>query len=961
MISRSLKPPRARTKAVLATLAALPIAAVAMPSIASTAGFAASADARSIEVRAIDVRSTGDPRSTAVSSSTVSSSTVTGSTVIGSTDVRSIESPSLVAAQECPAAGNAATERGWTAYRGGDMAAARREFQAALGACPRHAGALTGLGYVELRDGNTAAARGRFDAVLAQAPDNVDALVGRGIAAWREGDLPAVRSAFTRVQRIDPNNADARDYLARLPEGLGQAPARPPLVLPDSTVYPARVNGDRFEVRTARGWQPFYWKGVNLGAALPGKHPSEFPDSATYATWIRQMAEMGTNVVRVYTIHPPHFYRALRAWNLAHPDNPLWIVHGVWTELPEDHDFEGAQWEGEFFAEMRRVVDLLHGRADLRPRPGHSSGFYTADVSPWVLAYIIGREWEPYSVVEFNALKPNLRGWRGKYLTVNGGTPMDAWLGKACEEIIAYEMATYRAQRPVAYTNWPTLDPLVHPTETTVDEEIAIRSRLGERIDRRPLEYDNDATGLDAALVRPTRDFPAGYFASYHAYPYYPDFMVLDPAYNRASSSLGRSNYFGYLTELKRHHPGMAVVISEYGVPASMGSAHLQPQGWHHGGHDDRTMSDVNVRLTREIAEAGMAGGAIFAWIDEWFKKNWIVIEFEIPLERNRLWLNRLDAEQHYGMIAMLPGEVLPGETVRDRLASWRRIDPLYRTPDGGTVRAVGDEAYLWLLYENGRPGRPEELFLGFDVIKPDQGDFRWPGRAGERLPVGLEFALRASGDSLRLVVDPPSNPFALDRVEAIPGQPTPPPTIEGALPGYFEGRWQQRFNRPYVSRANEDGVYDSLRVVTNRRRFGRDGTEFAGFGYDRGILPRGNAPDGLWEWVDDAGALEVRIPWMLLNFTDPSERRVLQDPSTGQVPGEFGTETVPGIRIVAAARDGARWRRWPASNRAADVPLFTWRTWEEPRWRARPRPVYDAMREAFRTLDAPVLRGGGR
>ena len=860
--------------------------------------------------------------------------------------------------QECPAAANPRAEAGWRAYRAGDMAAARREFEAARRQCPRHVDARTGLGYVELRDGNTAAARTLFEAVAADAPQNVDALVGLGLAAWRTGDVETVRSAFTRVRRIDPDNADAREYLAKLPPEPGRPVERPRLVLPDTTVYPARAAGDRFEVRTARGWEPFYIKGVNLGAALPGKHPSEFPDSMTYVRWISQMAEMGANTVRVYTIHPPHFYGALRAWNEAHRDDPLWIIHGVWTELPEDDDFTGTRWEGEFFAEMHRVVDLLHGRADLPPRPGHASGSYVADVSPWVLAYIIGREWEPYSVVAFNKLRPQLREWRGRYLTVTGGTPMDAWLGKASEEIIAYEMRTYRAQRPVAYTNWPTLDPLTHPTETTVDEEIAIRSQRGERVDRRPLEYDNDATGLDANLVRPTAAFPAGYFASYHAYPYYPDFMVLDPGYARARSSFGPSNYFGYLTELKRHHPDMPVVISEYGVPASLGSAHLQPQGQHHGGHREGPMAEINARLTREIAEAGMAGGAIFAWIDEWFKKNWIVIEFEIPLERNRLWLNRWDAEQHYGMLAMEPGQILPDGPLSSRLPAWRQRPPLYRTPDGATLRAASDEAYLWLLYENGRPGRPEELLVGFDVVKPEAGDFRWPGRVGQRLPVGLEFALRVSGDEARMMVDPPSNMFAITLNNTIAGQPVAPPPIESPLSGYFSGRWQQAFNRPYVSRANEDGVYDSMRVVTNRRRFGRDGTEFPAFGYDRGLLWPGGAPDGQWEWSERDGALEVRIPWMMLNFTDPSERRVLQDPSSGPIPGEFGTETVQAIRIVAAARDGQTWRSWPASGRAGDVAAYTWPTWEEPKWRERRRPVFDAMREVYRTIDPPVMRG---
>src|SRR5690606_35532045 len=122
------------------------------------------------------------------------------------------------------------------------------------------------------------------------------------------GDLERVALHFGRVLELDPGHATAADYLGRV-EGqvLGRAPERPPLVRPDDLRLPARVRGDRFEIRTPAGWRPFWIAGVNLGAALPGRFPSEFPDSATYATWIRRIAGMNANTVRVYTIHPPAF------------------------------------------------------------------------------------------------------------------------------------------------------------------------------------------------------------------------------------------------------------------------------------------------------------------------------------------------------------------------------------------------------------------------------------------------------------------------------------------------------------------------------------------------------------------------------------------------------------------------------------------------------------------------------
>ncbi len=354
-----------------------------------------------------------------------------------------------ISQEVCPRASGADAEAGWVAYSGNEMDVARVRFEAALARCSNDHYARTGLGYVALRQGSDSVAVALWTVAVAADQDNVDALTGLGLAAWRRGDVATLRQRFTRVLELVPDHATALEYLGRITL-TAAAPQRPSLVLPDTLVYPARTNGDRFEVRGEDGWNPFYIKGVNLGAALPGKYPSEFPDSATYARWIRSMAEMNANVVRVYTIRPPAFYQALHDWNAANSDRTLWLIHGVWAELPVKHDFAGQAYEGEFFAEMARVVDLLHGRADVQPRPGHASGYYTADVSRWTLAYIIGREWEPFSALAFDSIRGGQGGFEGRYLTLRGGNAMDAWTARATEHLVAYETETYRAQRLVA-------------------------------------------------------------------------------------------------------------------------------------------------------------------------------------------------------------------------------------------------------------------------------------------------------------------------------------------------------------------------------------------------------------------------------------------------------------------------------------------------------------------------------
>lgn len=834
-----------------------------------------------------------------------------------------------VAQAGCPGDADPLVERGWVLYRDGAIDSARVTFGNALLRCPTHLGASVGIGYAELRTGDLEAAAARFRTVLGSDPDNGDAAMGVGLVAWRRGDTEAARTAFRRVLARDSTRGEAREFLAR----LGVPPERPPLAVPDTVEVRVRTNGDRFERLSGSVWRPLYVKGVNLGAALPGRFPSEFPDSTVYAAWIEQIAGMGANAIRLYTIHPPTFYRALARFNAAHADSPVWIIHGVWTDLPPGYDFDDPAWSAEFTAEIRRVVDVLHGRADVPERPGHAAGFFTADVSRWTLAYIIGREWEPYAVQAYDAGHPGMHHWQGRYLTVNGGTPMDVWLTRMCESLVAYETDTYRVQRPVAYTSWPTLDPLSHVTEASIAEDMAMRGVYADT--QGVVQHDEDVVTVDPTLVRPTEAFRAGVFAAYHAYPYYPDFIVLE------------GGYAAYLRRLKDHHPGMPVVIAEYGVPASLGIAHLAPEGWHHGGHSEAEMAAVNAELTRLIASSGMAGGILFAWIDEWFKRNWLVADLEMPHDRSRLWLSRMNPEQQYGVLAMEPAPRLEGATLAARLPAWSTVSPMY----GGRLRAVADEAYLWLLVDAGAAGTPNTVLVGLDVIDPGAGAFRWPERHSGALPVGVEFVIAATGADVRVLADRSANPFRVRRQSPFR---LPLHTVRFAHepPGLYEGPYDQVYNFPLGGQRNTGGRYDSLRVVTNRTRVGRDTVEHAAAGYEWGFLPAGGPPDGFWEIDPATGAVEIRVPWTLINVADPSSRQVLASPAGGGA----GFRTVPtdAIRMLLAVRapDG-RWEQWPDTPDPTAVARFTWEPWEEPQWRARRRPLYDAMRDVFHALDA--------
>ncbi|MDH4348888.1 MAG: hypothetical protein OEW17_08790, partial [Gemmatimonadota bacterium] len=702
-----------------------------------------------------------------------------------------------------------------------------------------------------------------------------------------------------------------------------------------------------FEVPAAGGWRRLYLNGVNLGVALPGKFPSEFPlDSLTYAGWLDTLATMRTNTLRAYTILPPAFYRALRGWNLAHPARPLYLLHGAWGELPEGHDFDEPTWKAGFRQELRRVVDLLHGHASIPVLPGHAGGRYDADVSPWTLGYIIGREWEPFAVRDFDERHGKPRRFRGRFLATRGTVPaMDAWLAEQCDYLIAHEVDTYNTIRPVAYTNWPTLDPLTHSTEATGEEERAWRRKAGQSTAPTPGEFENDAITVDAMLVRATPANPAGWFASYHVYPHYPDFLLHEPALLAARSSEGPSSYFGYLAALKRHHAGMPLLISEYGVPSARGVAHLHPQGWNHGGLDETDMARIDARLTREIRESGAAGGILFALMDEWFKPNWAVVDFELPRENNRQWHNMMDAEQHYGLLAMTAGDAATTPLPGGDPSGWMGLAPLMTAehPVAGAPRALRlghDAAYVYLGIEFAAlagkdfPWADRDVVVALDTYRGDLGQRTLPNGSltGD---IGFEFvALFRDTADAELRITPDYNPYF--GAEVIRG---------GDEFGHFA-------RRPVTTLTRTDGRFDSLFMVTNRSKYTRDGRLIPAQGVNRGRLRYGTAAQSTltdWYWDRASGLLQIRLAWNLLNVSDPSTATVLYEESPGP---QVGTAPSDGFRvgIVVSAGDHAapvatlpetRDGHWSRSQ----FPSWHWSTWTTPRYHTRLKPAYDSLR----------------
>lgn len=660
---------------------------------------------------------------------------------------------------------------------------------------------------------------------------------------------------------------------------------------------PAMVQGKAFCVRSSAGdYTPVFLNGVNMGASKPGYFPGEFGiTEEDYLRWFEAISAMNVQTLRVYVSQMPAFYDALCKFN-AGAEYPLYLIQGVYMNedlIAQYNDAFGGSGaiEDAFHADIRKAVDIIHGSAEIEKLPGNAGGTYTADVSRWVIGWILGVEWSADFVIGTNEAHPEKTALAGHYVQTRDASPFEVFLAGAAEEVISYEMEQYGRQRPVGLSNWCTTDPLSHPNEPDPTVE--------------------DAVSVEVEHIMATEAFEAGFFASYHVYPYYPEFLSYDTKY------LADGNpYLAYLTELNQHHT-MPVLISEYGIPSSRGIAHSNAvTGMSQGYASEQQQGQWLVSLNQDIRASGCAGGMIFSWQDEWFKRCWNSMEYENP-DRRPYWLNVESPESCFGLLSFDPGGEALAVFLDGDSVEWERED-LVLAYDGLRISAKSDAAYLYLLVEGENYDFSRDtLYIPLDVLS-GQGN---TGQGNLKFSRGAEYLLRLQGrDDTALLVDAYYDVFQyeyavlLDYFEAVPGQ-----TVR------------------------DSGCFDPIYLAMNRPQYLPESgltTPFERF--DTGVLRYGNGDpacadyDSLADFCAGEGCVEIRLPWMLLGFMDPSQKQVM---------GDFYTLSA----IQGVTTDGIWIGVCRAEDRAeAPMTLYTWENWDIPQVHERLKQSYYILQDYF-------------
>lgn len=575
-----------------------------------------------------------------------------------------------------------------------------------------------------------------------------------------------------------------------------------------------------YEVDSNNKQVPFFSKGVNIGAALPGKTFTEFPkDKALYLNWFAQISDLGYNTVRIYTLLPPEFYQALYEFNAAN-NEPLFLLQEIWPEEhPEEGNYLADNYNSIYKKEIEMDIRAIHGDIYIPERAFRAYGAYLYDVSPYILGYLVGRELEPDEVEATDKLNIGYL-YKGDFIfSEQDATPTESWLAASCDYALQVEAELYDNSPLVGIVNWPTLDTIVHDSEWNSEGD-------------KSLQY-NDKISVDINHIAIHEEKVNGFFGAYHIYPNYPDFMNNDTQYDAYQDDEGRFRYGGYLEAFMKQHKKYPAIVAEYGVSTSSVTAHFSPDGLNHGGNSEKEQSQMIARMTDAIVREDYAGAVVFEWIDEWAKKTWSTENYMIPYERHVLWHNVLDPEQNYGLVAV---EAKP--TTFETLYESTEIDSAIEKVEVGQ-----NASYLTIKLTFNEPANDVNDVNGANDVN-DVNDVNIGINLYDETPEYIdEFVLKLS-NSPKLLVNPGYN------------------WVKGSYRSYtsIKSSYEEMIQMVNKSNLSKEGVYTEEKVVNL--------SELSIGDFDS---PQNSI------MVTDRQLL-IRLPYGLIGMSDPSSNQILWD-----------------------------------------------------------------------------------
>lgn len=573
------------------------------------------------------------------------------------------------------------------------------------------------------------------------------------------------------------------------------------------------------------GKEKIYMRGVNLDTVKPNNLPGDFAASkADFLRWIRDIGGMYCNVIKVKSIMPAGFYQALLEYNQTHK-RPIYLVQGINIS---SSDMEGDSKESMsaipklLQQRMKDVVDVVHGNKT----PIFSKNIketYKADVSEYTLAYSIDSALDYSDVIFSEIMDKKINQTDQKYLRPSqDASQTEKVFAELGNTLVEYETRHYRIQRMLTYQT----------SRSDIIETLEMKKRNKKVNDKK--RY------IDLKHIQPTKNFKSGIYASYS----------LNIENNEEMRYKGGIKY--QIKALKQYLPHIPIVISEYAAPTTKsGTQYADDKD---NDIDEKEQAEQLITVNKELQETGVAGDFILEWQDAWYRTTWNVKD-RMYQKRAKYWHNYLSYSQSYGLLSFdTTDKFFPDHSMKE----WKNIKPISQK-DGIDLKVASDEAYIYLALE-GKDIKPEsKIQIDFDVT-PHSGVTK-SKKFDETYEKPIDFVVEISGDKGKVYVQDYYN-----------------------ITLFNQNLQTIKINPRYKKSPNKDSFKEEEIKVRNQY-YSRLDEKFIKEKYAPiGQLTKGNtnpkAKDfkSMADFDFNKNGLEVRIPWMMLNFYDPSTKQIIGD-----------------------------------------------------------------------------------
>lgn len=605
----------------------------------------------------------------------------------------------------------------------------------------------------------------------------------------------------------------------------------------DGTYFTKTKGKDIYIVKNDK-WEKLEIVGVGLDSTKPGAFPSEnLVSEEDYLRWIKDIYDMGANCIKVSNLMGANFYKALDKFN-KDKKNPIYLMQGIYFDeklLKNGKDPQGNKASSAFKDNIKLVIDSVHGNPYNKEKPDILQ-VYKTDISKYVIGYSLGIQFAKHDLI-YTEIMNNKKPYDGKYMyTDKNSSSFESYLAKMGDYAVDYEFSTYKKQSLISFIG-TSAHHIASSVENPNKKNILSSKDTNE-------EFKNF---IDVEDIKAKRGLKTGIVASYNIYPSYTELKEYD-------GNIGR-----YFEDINKHY-SIPVIIGEIGVPSSRSGGDFN-ENIDKGYITEQEQGKALVDIYKAVKKSKLAGCFIFEFQDSWYSSSWNTKDNKI-LDRSAYWSDAQTYSQSFGLMTFEPGRLKVTPYPDDKLDEWSEKNVISKEKDY-SLSMQSDEKYLYFMIKSSDKTslKKDDIYIDLDTT-PKSGSKK-STQHGLQFDNPVDFIIKINDQGNSMVM-------AQEYYNGF---------------DFYENKSLYEKRPDLIKHTPDMDYFSPIYIETRPKMFIKSqGETKEKVTYETGKLTKGNSNPESKDFNSAADYymgndyVEVRIPWALLNFMDPSTKQIADD-----------------------------------------------------------------------------------